>query len=58
MLGYPDGTNIMHKELTSKITECDTLGQQLADAMIVDGALEVLAKAEDIAFKDEMPDRL
>ena len=58
MLGYPDGTNIMHKELTAKVSESDTLGQQLADAMIVDGALDVLAKAEDIAFKDEMPERL
>ena len=58
MLGYPDGTNIIHKELTAKIIECNTLGQQLADEMIVDGALEVLAKAESIAFKDEMPERI
>jgi hydroxymethylbilane synthase len=58
MLGYPDGTNIMHKELRSKISECDTLGQQLAEAMIVDGALDILSKAEEIAFKDEMPERL
>ena len=58
MLGYPDGTNIMHKELTSKLSECDTLGQQLAEAMIADGALDILEKAEAIAFKDEMPERL
>jgi hydroxymethylbilane synthase len=58
MLGYPDGTNIMHKELTSKVSTCDALGQQLAEAMIADGALDILEKAESIAFKDEMPERL
>jgi len=58
MLGYPDGTNIMHKELTSKVSECDTLGLELAEFMIADGALEILKKAESIAFKDEMPERL
>ena len=58
MLGYPDGTNIMHKELTSKVSECDILGAQLAESMIADGALAILEKAESIAFKDEMPERL
>jgi hydroxymethylbilane synthase len=58
MLGYPDGTNIMHKELSTKINEFDTLGQRLADLMIANGALEILEKAESIAFKDEMPERL
>ena len=58
MLGYPDGTHIMHKELTAKVNACDTLGEELAEAMIVDGALDILAKAEEIAFKDEMPERL
>ncbi len=58
MLGYPDGTNIMHKALISKISECDALGQQLAEAMIAEGALDILEKAESIAFKDEMPERL
>ena len=58
MLGYPDGTHIMHKELISKVSACDTLGEQLAEAMIADGALDILAKAEEIAFKDEMPERL
>ena len=58
MLGYPDGTNIMHKELTTKVSECDTLGIQLAELMIADGALDILEKAESIAFKDEMPERL
>jgi hydroxymethylbilane synthase len=58
MLGYPDGTNIMHKELTAKVSECYDLGSLLAKEMIAEGALDILAKAEDIAFKDEMPERL
>ena len=58
MLGYPNGTNIMHNSLTSSVSECDTLGLQLAEEMIADGALDILSKAEEIAFKDEMPERL
>ena len=58
MLGYPDGTNIMHEKLVSMISECDNLGAELADIMIANGALEILSKAEEIAFKDEMPQRL
>jgi len=58
MLGYPNGTNIMHKELTAVVSDCDLLGKQLAEAMIKDGALDILEKAEEIAFKDEMPERL
>ncbi len=57
MLGYPDGTNIMHQELTSTVMKSDTLGEQLAKIMIDNGALEILEKAEAIAFKDEMPER-
>jgi hydroxymethylbilane synthase len=58
MLGYPDGTHIMHKELTAKVSQCDTLGEVLAELMIADGALEILSRAEEIAFKDQMPQRL
>ena len=58
MLGYPDGTNIMHEVLTSNVSECDALGQELAEKMIDQGAMEILEKAETIAFKDEMPERL
>ena len=58
MLGYPDGTHIIHKALTAKVGECDALGRQLAKEMIAEGALDILEKAERIAFKDEMPQRL
>jgi len=58
MLGYPNGTNIIHKELTSPLDECQNMGKELAEMMIADGALDILSKAENIAFKDEMPERI
>ena len=58
MLGYPDGTNIMHKELTAEVSTYETVGLELAEFMIADGALGILEQAENIAFKDEMPERL
>lgn len=58
MLGYPNGTHIVQKELEASVESCDNLGLQLATMMIDEGAIEILAKAENIAFKDEMPERL
>jgi len=58
MLGYPNGTNIIERELSGRVDSCDTLGVELAQEMIDNGALEILSKAEEIAFKDEMPERL
>jgi len=58
MLGYPNGTNIMHKTLHTPVKEYESLGAKLAESMIEEGALEILSKAEEIAFKDEMPERI
>lgn len=58
MLGYPDGTHIMQEELSAPLLTCDSLGDRLAERMIAKGALEILSKAEEIAFKEEMPQRL
>ena len=58
MIGYPDGTNIMWKTTTGLVSHCDNLGSQLAQDFISEGAMEVLKNAENIAFKDEMPQRL
>ncbi len=58
MIGYPDGTHILHKNLTAPLEDADILGDQLAQAMIEEGALEILKEAEEVAFKDEMPERL
>ncbi len=58
MLGFPDGTNVMHEKLVVKVNESKNIGSELADKMINNGALELLKNAEKIAFKDEMPQRL
>jgi len=58
MIGYPDGTNIKWKTATALITHCDELGTQLARDFIDEGAMQLLEKAESIAFKDEMPQRI
>jgi len=58
MIGFPDGTNIMSKKIVKSVEESTTLGFEMAKIMIDNGALEILANAEKIAFKDEMPQRL
>jgi len=58
MIGYADGTHILHKSLTKELNECTNLGFELAEKMITDGALDILENAEKLAFKDEMPQRL
>jgi len=58
MIGYPDGTNILQNSLFAIANKCDTLGLDLADKMIQEGALDILKNAEKIAFKEQMPQRL
>ncbi len=58
MLGYPDGTHIIHESLEAPLDGYERVGGKLADVMIARGALDILAEAEKIAFKDEMPERL
>jgi len=58
MIGYPDGSHSMYKNLTALVSHCDELGSTLANDFILDGALEILEKAQSIAFKDEMPQRI
>jgi len=58
MLGFPDGTNVMQEKVVMKVAESQTLGSDLAEKMIENGALTLLKDAEKIAFKDEMPQRI
>jgi hydroxymethylbilane synthase len=58
MLGFPDGTNVMNEKVVCSVDESTNLGQSVAEKMIANGALELLANAEKIAFKDEMPQRI
>ncbi|MDB2562718.1 hydroxymethylbilane synthase [Sulfurimonas sp.] len=58
MIGYPDGTNIMEEVMMRNIFEGRNLGEDMAKKMIDNGALDLLKRAEETAFKDEMPQRL
>ena len=58
MLGFPDGTNVMHEKIVVNVNNSANIGSELAQKMIEAGALELLKDAEKIAFKDEMPQRL
>ena len=58
MIGYPNGTNILHKSLVAKKEKSINLGRELASLMVENGALDILKNAEKLAFKDEMPQRI
>jgi hydroxymethylbilane synthase len=58
MIGFPNGTNIMSEKIVVKKLESSKIGLEMADKMIANGAIDLLKKAEKIAFKDEMPQRL
>jgi hydroxymethylbilane synthase len=58
MIGFPDGTNIMQEKVVKSINSSVNLGEELAQKMIENGALQLLKDAEKIAFKNEMPQRL
>jgi len=58
MLGFPDGTNVINEKVTLHVDKCKNLGSEIADKMIKNGAIELLKQAEEVAFKDEMPQRI
>jgi hydroxymethylbilane synthase len=58
MLGFPDGSNVLEEKIVSKVSDSQNIGTELAQKMIDNGALELLKKAESVAFKEEMPQRL
>jgi len=51
MLGFPDGTKIMRERAVVPVEKSENLGNEIAELMIANGALELLADAEKIAFK-------
>ena len=58
MLGFADGTNVMQENIIVATQDATGIGGRVAQKMIENGALELLQKAENNAFKDEMPQRL
>jgi hydroxymethylbilane synthase len=51
ILGYPNGTNMIQKNVTIKKSDYTSIGKELAEQMIKDGAKEILSEAEKLAFK-------
>lgn len=58
VIGYPDGNKMLRESLFAPLPEAGSLGAQLAETMIAQGALELLKEAEAMAFKDERCERL
>jgi len=58
MIGFSNGTNIMSRRVVKNIIESKNLGVEVAQDMIDNGALKLLKDAQDVAFKNERPQRL
>ena len=58
MLGFANGTNVLQEKVVAKLMDVANLGTTLAQEMISKGALKLLENAQEMAFKDEMPQRL
>ncbi len=58
MIGYPDGSKILEKKIGASRASCSQLGSLLAKIVMDEGAMKILSKAEKMAFKDEMPQRI
>ena len=58
MIGFSDGTNIMSEKIVVQKSKSSKIGVEMADIMIANGAIDLLNKAEKIAFKNEMPQRI
>jgi len=58
MIGYPDGSRILEEQIGASRASCQSLGLLLAKLMMDKGAMKILSKAEKMAFKDEMPQRI
>ena len=51
IVGLPDGTESISEDITADIEEFETIGQNLAQTFIDQGAKELLVRAEELAFK-------
>ena len=51
IVGMPDGTEYIEEDITALLEDYETVGQNLAQTFIDQGAKELLAKAELVAFK-------
>ncbi|WP_321312452.1 hydroxymethylbilane synthase [Halarcobacter sp.] len=51
IVGMPDGSEYIQEDLVANIDEYETIGKTLAQTFIDQGAKELLARAESVAFK-------
>ena len=51
IVGLPDGTEYISEDITADINDFEIIGQKLAQSFIDQGAIELLEKAEKLAFK-------
>jgi len=51
IVGMPDGSEYIQEDLIADIEEYETIGKTLAQTFIDQGAKELLARAESVAFK-------
>lgn len=51
IVGMPDGTEYIEEDITADIENYQTIGQNLAQTFIDQGAKELLERAEKVAFK-------
>lgn len=51
IVGMPDGTEYIEENITADIEDFETVGQNLAQTFIDQGAKELLERAEKVAFK-------
>ena len=51
IVGLPDGSESISEDITADIEEFETIGQNLAQTFIDQGAKELLLRAEELAFK-------
>jgi len=58
LIGLVDGSEILEKFLSDSVENYESLGEKLANEMIKDGAIELLKKAEENAFKSYRPERI
>ena len=58
LIGLVDGTKMLQKTLKAPKSEYKSLGEELANSMIKEGALELLKEAQENAFKEYRPQRI
>jgi len=57
IVGLPDGSSMIEDEVSIAKVDGSKIGVEMAQKMISKGALELLKKAEEMAFKDERCER-